>query len=108
MTATRPTPGWPPTSSGRTRLLAALRGHSELAAQQPPEYLRPRRRLIFNAIGHNATSFAIYADGSVWGNPAKPPQPKSQFDAQKAAPAVALPGLHQLRANTAETAVPRG
>jgi len=54
--------------------------------QQPPEYLGRDGRLIFNAIGHNATSFAIYPDGSAWGNPAKPPQPKFQFDAKSAPP----------------------
>jgi predicted dehydrogenase len=53
--------------------------------QQPPEYLGRSGRLIFNNIGHNATAFSIYDDGSAW-TEGRPAQPKFHFDSKTAPP----------------------
>jgi len=59
-------------------------GIQNSSRQQPPEYLGKDGRLIFNAIGHNATAFTIYPDGNAWADPSRAPKPKFQFDAKKA------------------------
>ena len=55
-------------------------GNQNSKRQQPPEYVGKNSRLIFNAIGHDATTFAIYPDANAWSMGKKPVQPTFSYD----------------------------
>ena len=52
--------------------------------QQPPEYIGRNGRIIFNAIGQNATRFHVYDDGAAYAHMhRKPFEPRFNYDPSK-------------------------